>query len=268
MDAGTRTAFIRLGAPLSKETALKILEKKSAAETRIEWKGLVPYTTAVRRAGRLFLGEERRASTQAEAALDLPRYLSEAGFEILPWKDENNAARRLLERIRFFASHSQITGGTAGDSNDDWSNEALLKNSSEWLIPFIETLKSREKNISPVITYSSLVNALKGRLGWDKSEILESEVPEIFITPRGRKRTLDYSSGSPVLSIRLQDCFGISAHPRIMGELIIFHLLSPADRPVQITSDISGFWSGSYIDVRKEMKGRYPKHSWPENPLY
>jgi len=91
-------------------------------------------------------------------------------------------------------------------------------------------------------------------------------LPELFTLPNGRKKPIHYDSGNPVISVRLQDCFGISVHPRIMGLPLVFHLLSPADRPVQITSDISGFWSGSYAEVRKDMKGRYPKHFWPENP--
>lgn len=260
IDAGSRSAFIRLGAPVSKETALKILETKSVTEMRVEWKGLVPYTVINRRAGRLLLREERRISSGQEAAHDLPRHVSDEGFGILPWKEGNNAARRLLERIRFYASNT----GTG----DVWLDEALVSNAEDWLIPFIEDPKSKEGNTVQVINSVSLMNALRSRFGWDKSEILERDVPEIFTTPKGRKKIIDYGSGSPVIRIRLQECFGISAHPHILNVPVIMHLLSPADRPIQITSDIIGFWSGSYIEVRKEMKGRYPKHNWPENPLY
>jgi ATP-dependent helicase HrpB len=95
---------------------------------------------------------------------------------------------------------------------------------------------------------------------------MDKQVPDHFVTPSGRKRPVDYSSGEPVIRIRLQDAFGITGECQMLGKPVVFHLLSPADRPVQITCDLDGFWVGSYADVRKDMKGRYPKHHWPESP--
>ena len=256
VDAGERSAFIRLGAPVSEKTALAILQPVS--EIRVEWKNLVPRTVVSRRAGRLFLGEEKRVSSRQEAENALPQLLREKGLAALPWTEEKGAARRLLERIRFFAAHD------AAGNSADWNDEALIRDAGIWLPPFLEEPKSRDD--TPILTLSSLKNALKNRLGWDHIPFFDREVPETFALPNGRSRTLYYDSGEPVLSARLQDCFGISVHPRIMDIPVIFHLLSPADRPVQITADIIGFWSGSYVDVRKDMKGRYPKHFWPENP--
>lgn len=258
VDAGERSGFIRQGAPVSAETALAILKKQAVSEIRVEWKGLAPRTVVSRRAGRLFLGEERRVSSIGEAAEDLPRLLREKGLGILPWEGGKAAPRLLLSRIRFFSEHA------AGTKSDAWTEEALIHDAAEWLKPFIVDPKDQADGL--VLSSSSLITALTTRFGWDLSPVLEREVPDFYMLPTGRRRMIDYSSGEPVLSARLQDCFGISVHPRIMGVPVIFHLLSPADRPVQITSDIAGFWTGSYADVRKEMKGRYPKHFWPENP--
>jgi len=97
---------------------------------------------------------------------------------------------------------------------------------------------------------------------------MDTQVPDQYSLPSGRKRLIDYSSGEPVIRLRLQDAFGINGAQMVMGHSIVFHLLSPADRPIQITRDLNGFWTGSYAAVRKEMRGRYPKHHWPENPLY
>ncbi|MCL2127261.1 MAG: ATP-dependent helicase, partial [Treponema sp.] len=102
----------------------------------------------------------------------------------------------------------------------------------------------------------------------DKKREMDKEVPEQYVLPSGRKRDIDYGSGTPVIRLRLQDAFGIKGRTEIRGIPAVFHLLSPAGRPVQITSDLDGFWAGSYAEVRKEMRGRYPKHQWPENPKY
>jgi len=254
VDAGERFAFIRLAAPVSEETALEILKRQTVTETRVEWKGLVPRTVVSLRAGRLFLGEERRASTRREATEALKHLLCDDGLDVLPWTEGKAAPMRLLERIRFFAAHGGI------DSNA-WTSEALIHDAEEWLIPF-----TSEPDEGSIVTVSSLLDALSGRLGWALVPVLDRELPEVFSFPNGRKRTINYSSGEPVLSAPLQFCFGIAVHPRIMSVPIVFHLLSPANRPVQITSDIAGFWKGSWADVRKEMKGRYPKHFWPEDP--
>jgi ATP-dependent helicase HrpB len=266
VDAGERLGFIRLAAPLSAEKALELLEKDAAADAVVEWKGLVPRTILRRSAGRLLLLEEKRQSTREEAAAALPALLAEKGLGVLPWDEEKGACLRLLERIRFFAANAKNAGlsgtGTLPEPGA-WTGEALIRDAVLWLGPFV--WDSQNPGAGPVFSNSSLKNALKTRLGWDLSAILDREVPGVFTLPSGRPRALDYRSGEPVLSARLQDCFGIAVHPRILGVPVVFHLLSPADRPIQITSDLPGFWKGSYAEVRKEMKGRYPKHRWPDS---
>ncbi|GHV88675.1 ATP-dependent helicase HrpB [Spirochaetia bacterium] len=254
VDAGERLALIRLAAPISKERALTLLEPATVTETAVEWKGLLPRTVVTRRCGRLFLSEERRVSLREEAAADMSRLLREQGIDLLPWDDDKAAPRHLLERIRFFADHSTPAPST-------WTGEALIDCAAEWLAPFV--WNGNAQGSGPVITASGLVQALEARLGRERFR-LSAEVPGSFTLPNGKTRPLDYSSGVPVLRVRLQDAFGIAESPRILGCPVVFHLLSPADRPIQITSDLAGFWAGSYAEVRREMRGRYPRHHWPE----
>jgi ATP-dependent helicase HrpB len=274
VDAGERLAYIRLAAPISRTCALTLLEPATITETAVEWKGLIPRTVLTRRAGRLPISEERRISLREEAAADLPRLLSEQGIDLLPWDDDKAAPRRLLERIRFFADHATTVINADTKHQDSasnvtsrvlpafWTGESLIADAAEWLPPFF--WDGNTKGSGPVITGTGLVHALEARLGWELRAHLSETVPESFTLPNGKTRLLDYATGVPVLALRLQDAFGITVSPRIMDCPVVFHLLSPADRPIQITSDLAGFWAGSYAEVRKTMRGRYPKHHWPE----
>lgn len=262
VDAGERMGLIRLAAPISEKTALEILKTQITIESRIEWKGLVPRSIAAKQAGRIPLGEEKRRSLRKEIVPALPEFLKTEGIDILPW--EENDAGRLLERIRFFANSNTVDSSTADVSIVLlWTDEALINDAAEWLGPFVW---DGVEGGGPIITGRGLADALAARLGWDVKNELDRLVPEYFKPPKGRPRLIDYSSGEPVLRIRLQDAFGISSACEICSTPIVFHLLSPADRPIQVTRDLPGFWKGSYAEVRKEMRGRYPKHHWPEFP--
>jgi ATP-dependent helicase HrpB len=255
-DAGERTGFIRLAAPLSPETALRLLEPQIRTEEGIQWKGLVPRSTLSRYAGRLLISEERGPGSREGVLRDLPRLLADRGIALLPWEADQGEPRRLLERIRFFAAH----GGTARGAA--FTDEALIRDAALWLGPGIPENRGKD----PIIDGKGLIRALLSRLGGEQKHLLDREVPEYFVLPGGKKRLLDYGSGEPALRIRLQEAFGIGGENRIMGVPVVFYLLSPADRPIQITRDLPGFWTGSYAAVRREMRGRYPKHPWPEDP--
>ena len=108
--------------------------------------------------------------------------------------------------------------------------------------------------------------ALKARLDWPQQQRLDSDVPAHFTSPLGRKVPIDYGGDHPAISVRLQEVFGVTAHPQVGGRPLQITLLSPAQRPVQVTMDLPGFWASSYADVRKDMRGQYPKHPWPEDP--
>ncbi|GHV37783.1 ATP-dependent helicase HrpB [Spirochaetia bacterium] len=262
VDAGERMGLIRLAAPVSEKKALEILESQITLESRIEWKGLIPRSIVIRTAGRIPLGEEKRRSLGEEIIPALPGLLEREGLGILPWDDYEGKPRRLLDRIRFFAARN----GTKGNSNTAdktfWTDEELISDAAGWLGPFV--WDGAESGGGPVIGGKGLGDALSARLGWDVKNELDRLVPEYFNPPKGRPRLIDYSSGEPVVRLRLQDAFGIHQPCEILSVPVVFHLLSPADRPIQVTRDLPGFWKGSYAEVRKEMRGRYPKHKWPE----
>jgi ATP-dependent helicase HrpB len=170
------------------------------------------------------------------------------GLDQLPWSSH---ARALRQR-----------GGFAGMA--ELTDAALLSDLDDWLPPLLEG-KRRLPDIDPGL----LTSVLDLRLGWDGRKQLDALAPEMFETPAGSRHAIDYTApGGPEVEVRVQALFGLAAHPCIgTGRLPLrLSLTSPAGRPIQTTSDLPGFWAGSWVDVAKEMRGRYPRHSWPDNP--
>ena len=133
-----------------------------------------------------------------------------------------------------------------------------------WLAPWLIG-KTRLTEVRAL----DLVEVLRQALGWDKVQTLDTLAPMRLHTPAETWRPIDYTAGAqPVLKIPMQELFGVSVTPRIFQgrQPLLLHLLSPAGRPLQVTQDLATFWSGTYAEVRKEMRGRYPKHHWPQNP--
>jgi ATP-dependent helicase HrpB len=249
-DAGERTGYIRTAAPLSAERALEILGNSITVESHVEWKGLVPRGVTIKKAGAILLLEERRQAGREEILPALAALLEEKGIGILPW-DEEGGSRRLLERIQFFAARGRLDAAV-------WSGRVLASEAAQWIGPFI-----REGG-GPAITGRELAEALAGRLDWEKKRELDRLVPDHLDVPGARRKPfIEYTAGEPLVRIPLQDAFGIKGKAEVLGTPVVFHLLSPAGRPVQITRDLEGFWKGSYTEVRKEMRARYPKHDWP-----
>ena len=180
----------------------------------------------------------------AEAMLDGVRDL---GLRLSP------AARRLQARVELCR--------TEGIDLPDFSDQGLLDTVDDWLLPMLTGVRSAEDWKA-----FDLLPALKSRLDWGQSQLLDREAPGSFVTPLGRKIPIDYSSAAPEIQVRLQELFGVTRHPTVGGAPLKIVLLSPAQRPIQITMDLPGFWSGSYADVRKDMRAQYPKHPWPEDP--
>ncbi|EOD5326268.1 ATP-dependent helicase HrpB [Vibrio parahaemolyticus] len=182
-------------------------------------------------------------------------YVRRQGLSSLNWTP---AAESLLERIRCAV---------------DWLPEqawpmfdevSLLDSLDEWLEPYMTSVAS-VKDLSKI----NLVEALNARLGWPLNQHLDEWLPEHYQLPTGTKKRIRYQHGhEPVLSVRMQEVFGESTSPTVaLGrKRLVLELLSPAQRPLQVTSDLAAFWNGSYKDVQKEMKGRYPKHVWPDDP--
>ncbi len=146
----------------------------------------------------------------------------------------------------------------------DLSEESLLPRPAEWLGPWLAGVRTvREiKNLD-------LLPVLRSRLSWEQRNLLDERAPSSVLVPSGRRIPLDYSSGDiPVLAVKLQEMFGLADTPAVAAGRVkvLLHLLSPARRPVQITQDLKGFWNSGYPQVKKELKGRYPKHPWPDDP--
>lgn len=149
----------------------------------------------------------------------------------------------------------------AGHDLPDMSPDALLDSIQNWLLPHISGVKTADH-----WKRFDLLDALRARLDWNQMQIVDQKAPAHFTTPLGRKIPIDYAGEHPEIELRLQEMFGQTRHPMVGNTPLRVTLLSPARRPVQTTMDIPGFWASSYADVRKDMRGRYPKHPWPEDP--
>ncbi|WP_300058519.1 ATP-dependent helicase HrpB [uncultured Roseobacter sp.] len=143
----------------------------------------------------------------------------------------------------------------------DFSETHLMETLEDWLLPHLSGVKTATDWKS-----FDLLPALQARLSWDQQQALDRAVPGHFTTPLGRKVPITYEDAQPRISIRLQELFGVTDHPRVGDTPLQVTLLSPAQRPLQVTEDLPGFWASSYADVRKDMRGRYPRHPWPEDP--
>ena len=146
----------------------------------------------------------------------------------------------------------------------DLSDERLLSNPKEWLLPWLRGRRSGRE-----IKNMDILPALKARFSRERARLLEDRAPLTIVVPSGHRVAIDYTAGDvPVLAVKLQEMFGLADTPAIAGGRVkvLLHLLSPARRPVQITQDLKGFWNSGYQQVKKELKGRYPKHPWPDDP--
>lgn len=152
-------------------------------------------------------------------------------------------------------------GRHSGLDLPDMSPEALMADIEDWLLPYLSGVKTAEH-----LKRLDLLPALRSRLDWGKTQALDAAIPGQFHTPLGHKIPIDYAGEHPEIQLRLQELFGQTTHPMVGITPLRVTLLSPARRPVQTTMDLPGFWSGSYADVRKDMRAKYPRHPWPEDP--
>jgi ATP-dependent helicase HrpB len=175
----------------------------------------------------------------------------------LPWDDD---ARDLVARVVFVRALGRKDVGHW----PDFSRDALARDLS-WLEPFLDGITRRSQ-----LGRVPLLDALRARLSYEQQRKLEELAPTHVGLPTGSRAKIDYASdNAPVASMRMQEVFGLAATPRIGGGAVpvSFELLSPARRPLQVTRDLASFWRNAYVEVRKDMRGRYPRHYWPEDPL-
>ncbi|WP_375464680.1 ATP-dependent helicase HrpB [uncultured Methylobacterium sp.] len=208
----------------------------------------------VRRLGAVSLGERTLpVPLDAASARILARGIAGLGLDRLPWTP---ALAQWRARVAFLRA-------SEGGDWPDLSDAALTANVDDWLAPALVGRASLDG-----LAADDLAGALHALLPWPLRARLDAAAPTHVAVPTGSRIAIDYEAeGGPVLAVRVQELFGLGQHPVIGGVPLILHLLSPGHRPVQITCDLPGFWRGSWSAVRAEMRGRYPRHPWPENPL-
>lgn len=208
----------------------------------------------IRRLGALVLADQPRpVQADEEAARILARGIASMGLACLPW---SKALKQWRDRVMFMHRNE-------GDPWPDLSDAALAASVEEWLAPYLNG-----RTALSGISTEDLSAALRARLSYDLARRLDAEAPASFRAPTGSQVAISYENGEPVLAIRVQELFGLNTHPMLADGRVplLLELLSPASRPVQVTRDLPGFWAGSWASVRADMRGRYPRHPWPEDP--
>ncbi|MFZ0498726.1 MAG: ATP-dependent helicase HrpB [Steroidobacteraceae bacterium] len=260
LDDRERDARIRLAAPLSREDIDAHLASRLVRSDSVEWNAREQAVLARRvlRLDGLVLEESALPEVpREEARTAMLEGICQLGIESLPWGRE---ARDLQARVAFVRRL-----GRDYERWPDLADGALAASIGDWLAPWLDGI-TRRGHLDRI----PLLDALLARLGWDERRELDELAPTHLPVPSGSRIHIDYTDESaPAVSVRLQEVFGLETTPRIGGGRVpvTFKLLSPAQRPVQVTRDLASFWRGAYAEVRKDMRGRYPKHHWPENPL-
>jgi ATP-dependent helicase HrpB len=258
LDAGDREARIQLAAPLDPALLERHFGALIEETTRVEWDPRSEAVAArrVRRLGELVIGDEPLRGVGTEATTAMLAGIRALGLGCLPWTRELEQWRA---RVAFARAHDPRGAAAWPDASDG----ALLDSLESWLAPWLEGITRREQ-----LARLDLRAALHGLLDWNAQRRLDALAPTHLAVPSGSRIAIDYSGGVPTLAVRLQEVFGLVESPRVAeGRVAVtMELLSPARRPVQVTRDLESFWTRGYHEVRRELKGRYPKHYWPEDP--
>jgi ATP-dependent helicase HrpB len=258
IDARGRDGRIQSALPISEDELRAELAERLESSREVFWDAerAAVACRAMTRLGAIVLESHPVALTpEDDAEAYLIAHIREHFSEALDWTE---AARQLQARIALARRH---------DPTGDWpdlSDAALREHLDAWLTPWIVG-KTRVSDVQRLDLNAILLD----RLSWEQRQRLDQQVPRTFVTPAGNSRPIDYVSGeTPILAAPLQELFGLSDTPRLcQGRVpVLLHLLSPARRPMQVTQDLAGFWARGYAEVRKELRGRYPKHHWPEDP--
>ncbi|EGV30016.1 ATP-dependent helicase HrpB [Thiorhodococcus drewsii AZ1] len=258
LDARGRDGRIQLALPIDASELRTLFDSRIDRTQEIFWDSTRDAVVAreTEQLGAIQLASRPLALNDGEATVRLLlERIREQPERAFAWTD---SARQIQARVGLMR---QI------DQNGDWpdlSLEGLLERLDEWLAPWIVG-RSRLTEIQRL----DLSEILLSQLSWEQRQRLDREAPRTLTTPAGNQRPLDYVSGEvPVLAVPLQELFGLEDTPRLCNGRVpvLLHLLSPARRPIQVTQDLAGFWARGYAEVRKELRGRYPKHQWPEDP--
>ena len=257
-DSAGTGAVIRAAAPLTeglaRDAAAHLLSEEVEAELV---QGRVS-ARKIRRLGAIVLSATPVRPSAAEGRMAVLAALRKEGLGALEWSTAALALRRRLALLR----------RELGEPWPDVSDGALLEGLDDWLGPELEALAG-----GAAVAGLDLSQPLRRLLPWPEAARFDHLAPEWLEVPSGSRVRIDYphheeESAPPVVAVKLQECFGLAETPRLVNGTVpvLFHLLSPARRPVAVTDDLTSFWSGPYAQVRSEMRGRYPKHPWPEDP--
>lgn len=249
-DGNPRDARIRQAAQIS------LTEIKSLYADQIEWSNECIWSKRERRVvayqreklGALVLDERLWKDVPNEAVAEaMLEGVQTLGLSLSP------AAERFRTRVALLRQ--------TGEDLPDLSDDVLLAETRNWLLPYLSNVRNAQQ-----LKALDLLEPIRALLSWEQLQNLDKTAPSHVQTPLGRRIAVDYEYGTPQIELRLQEMFGTVVHPVVAGQALRVTLLSPAGRPVQTTTDIPAFWDTSYADVRKDMRGRYPRHPWPKNP--
>ncbi|MBS0367433.1 MAG: ATP-dependent helicase HrpB [Proteobacteria bacterium] len=263
VDDRDRDARILLAAPLAREHLQELFARRIQVSDSVVWNSREQAVLARRlwQLDALVIADKPLAQIPGDAALEVMlQGVGEMGIAALPW---DPPARDLQARMQFVRGRALPAG--EAQAWPDVSDEALARELGQWLAPWLQGLTRRDH-----LARLPLQQALRARLSPAQQRELDQFAPATLTMPTGSHIRVDYvDEGGPSVSVRLQEVFGLAETPRLGRAQVpvTFKLLSPAQRPVQVTRDLGGFWRGSYAQVRKELRGRYPKHHWPEDPL-
>jgi ATP-dependent helicase HrpB len=257
VDAGEKVeGSVHLAAPVEEELIRSELGDRIETARRVEWhrKERKIVASSEERLGSLLLSSRLFAPADEEAVPILCEAVrSDPGMLTFSTEGRQFQGRvRLMEKI-FPEEHWP-----------NYSDDGLFSRPEEWLAPWLAGIRTAQQ-----LSGVNILPALRARLSREQQRLLDERAPAAITVPSGSRVQIDYTAGDvPVLAVKLQEMFGLADTPVIAGRRVklLLHLLSPARRPVQVTQDLKGFWNNSYPLVKKELKGRYPKHPWPDDP--
>jgi ATP-dependent helicase HrpB len=256
--ARSKGDIIRSAAALDEKLFDTLLSDQVSSMTVVEWdrKAKRFVAEAQQVIGALVLAREKLDSVPTDAKqAALVNHIKEAGLDVLPWTSE----------LRQWQARVELVRTTLNDHA--WpimSDAGLLESLATWLGPYLDPVN--QLNDFKKLDLKAILRSL---LTWEQATKLDTLAPQRLKVPSGSTAAIDYTHSPPVLAVKLQEMFGCEDTPCVISNRVplLVHLLSPAGRPLQVTQDLAGFWRSSYQDVKKEMKGRYPKHPWPDDPL-
>ena len=204
--------------------------------------------------GKLCIDKQKLSKpSETDISQAICQHIRQEGLSVLPW---NESSEQLRARLQFAFTHDKQNLWS------DCSDDALLNDLEEWLGPYLGKVTNQQ-----AMNKLPLNDILLSRLDWNQQQFLNQKVPARITVPSGSSHAIDYCEQQPTLRVKLQEMFGYTNSPTVLNQTIRIELLSPGQRPLAVTQDLAFFWREAYPEVRKEMRGRYPKHPWPEDPM-